>query len=166
MAYENFMHIGASIGGALSSMGNMRGEVILIHCARDDADRFVARKFPRVRVLARAGNLGVGRGNNHLAAHAHGEYVLLLSRDTAPRSNEVALAATRIRDLVRSHHRHDSRCEKWRAPERESSLQHVARQCDVHAQAPRSDRDGVRMRLHAVARSDSIDLRTHASAPE
>ncbi len=99
VASENIARVDASIGGALHSIGKLRGEILLINCSRDDADNFVARKFPAVRVLPRAGNLGFGRGNNHLAAHARGAYILLLNPDTAPKSDEIA----RLVAFARAH---------------------------------------------------------------
>jgi GT2 family glycosyltransferase len=95
VGYRNLRHLDACIGGAIRSLEGVDGEILFIDCSNDGSEAFVRGRFPGVRVLPFAGNLGFGRGNNHLAREARGEYLLLLNPDTIPRADELA----RLRDL-------------------------------------------------------------------
>ena len=90
VGYRNRGHLEACIGGAIRSMQGLDGEILFIDCSNDGSSDFVRERFPSVHVLPHAGNLGFGRGNNHLARIAKGEYVLLLNPDTVPKSDEIA----------------------------------------------------------------------------
>ena len=90
VGYRNLRHLDACIGGALRAMDGVDGEILFIDCSNDGSSDFVRERFPTVRVLPPAGNLGFGRGNNHLARIAQGEYLLLLNPDTVPTSDEIA----------------------------------------------------------------------------
>lgn len=90
VGYKNLRHLDACIGGAIRSMAGTDGEILFIDCSNDGSSDFVSTRFPGVRVMPHAGNLGFGRGNNHLAREARGEYLLLLNPDTVPRSDEIA----------------------------------------------------------------------------
>lgn len=90
VGYKNLRHLDACIGGAIRSMAGTDGEILFIDCSNDGSSEFVSTRFPGVRVMPHAGNLGFGRGNNHLAREARGEYLLLLNPDTVPRSDEIA----------------------------------------------------------------------------
>jgi GT2 family glycosyltransferase len=89
VGYRNLRHLDACIGGAIRAMDGLDSEILFIDCSNDGSAEFVRERFPGVRVLPHAGNLGFGRGNNHLAREAHGDYVLLLNPDTVPRSDEI-----------------------------------------------------------------------------
>ena len=88
--YKNLGHLEACIGGAIGSMAGMDGEILFIDCSDDGSSAFVRARFPSVRVLPQAGNLGFGRGNNHLARAALGDDLILLNPDTVPKSDEIA----------------------------------------------------------------------------
>ncbi len=90
VGYRNRAHLEACIGGALRSVGDLAAEILFIDCSNDGSAEFVRERFPSVRVLDFAGNLGFGRGNNHLAEHATGEYIVLLNPDTIPTGDEIA----------------------------------------------------------------------------
>lgn len=90
VGYRNLRHLDACIGGALRALDGVDGEILFIDCSNDGSSEFVRERFPAVRVLPYAGNLGFGRGNNHLAREARGEYLLLLNPDTVPKSDEIA----------------------------------------------------------------------------
>lgn len=90
VGYRNLPHLEACLGGALRSLGGLEAEILFIDCSNDGSSEFVRSRFPSVRVLPHAGNLGFGRGNNHLAREARGEYLLLLNPDTVPKSDEIA----------------------------------------------------------------------------
>ena len=90
VGYRNRPHLEACIGGALRSLDGLDAEILFIDCSNDGSAEFIRERFPSVRVMPAAGNLGFGRGNNHLAREARGEYLLLLNPDTVPRSDELA----------------------------------------------------------------------------
>ena len=90
VGYRNLRHLDACIGGAIRSMHGIDGEILFIDCSNDGSAEFIRERYPTVRVMPPAGNLGFGRGNNHLASEARGEYLLLLNPDTVPKSDEIA----------------------------------------------------------------------------
>ena len=58
-------------------------EVILFDNASQDGTAAMVRAdFPSVRLITSGENLGYGAGNNRAAAHARGDYLLLLNPDT------------------------------------------------------------------------------------
>lgn len=89
VGYRSMKYLEACLGGAMRSVGALRAEILYLDCSNDGSIDFVRARFPQVRVLPFAGNLGFGRGNNLLAQHAAGEFMLLLNPDTAPRADEI-----------------------------------------------------------------------------
>jgi len=58
-------------------------EVILLdNASQDETVAMVRADFPTVHLIASEENLGFGAGNNRAAAHARGDYLLLLNPDT------------------------------------------------------------------------------------
>ncbi|MEM6506645.1 MAG: glycosyltransferase family 2 protein [Planctomycetota bacterium] len=64
-------------------------EVLFVDCSDDGSEQAIREKEPRVRVIDNQENLGYGRGNNFLARHARGEYLLLLNPDTLIKDNAI-----------------------------------------------------------------------------
>lgn len=64
-------------------------EVLLTDCSRDGTEQAVAERFPAVRIISTPENLGFARGNNFLADHAKGHYLLLLNPDVEIDENAV-----------------------------------------------------------------------------
>ena len=56
-------------------------EVLLVDCSNDGTNELVRSQFPQTRIIENTENLGYGKGNNFLAAHAQGQYLLLLNPD-------------------------------------------------------------------------------------
>lgn len=56
-------------------------EILLIDNGADGTAEFVADKFPQVRIIPSAGNVGFAGGNNILARHARAPFLLLLNPD-------------------------------------------------------------------------------------
>lgn len=75
--------------GLLSNTCDVSMEVLYVDCSGDGSAAMVRERFPTVRVLENEENLGFARGNNTLAKHAKGEYLLLLNPDTLIRDNAV-----------------------------------------------------------------------------
>lgn len=64
-------------------------EVLFVDCSSDGSEQAIRDRFPLVRVIDNDQNLGFGRGNNFLARHAKGDYVLLLNPDTLIKDNAI-----------------------------------------------------------------------------
>ena len=64
-------------------------EVFLVDCSNDGTVDLVRSEFPDVRIVDNYENLGFGRGNNLLAQHATGRYLLLLNPDTIVSDNAI-----------------------------------------------------------------------------
>lgn len=64
-------------------------EVLLTDCSHDGTEQTVAQRFPGVRIVSAPENLGFARGNNFLAEHAKGRYLLLLNPDVEIHENAV-----------------------------------------------------------------------------
>lgn len=75
--------------GLLRNTSGVACEVLYVDCSGDGSVPMVREKFPAVRVVDNEENLGFGQGNNFLARHAKGKYVLLLNPDTLIRDNAV-----------------------------------------------------------------------------
>lgn len=66
-----------------------RFEVLLTDCSHDGTEQVVGQRFPGVRILSAPENLGFARGNNFLAQHARGRFLLLLNPDVEIHENAV-----------------------------------------------------------------------------
>ena len=64
-------------------------EVLLTDCSHDGTEQEVAKQFPTVRIFSAPENLGFARGNNFLARHAKGRFLLLLNPDVEIDENAV-----------------------------------------------------------------------------
>lgn len=64
-------------------------EVLYTDCSNDGSEQAIRDLYPMVRVIENDENLGFGRGNNFLARHARGAYLLLLNPDTLIQDNAV-----------------------------------------------------------------------------
>ncbi len=66
-------------------------EVLIVDCSNDGAVDLVKEKFPAARVIENSENLGFGRGNNLLADHANGTFLVLLNPDVIVSDNAIGL---------------------------------------------------------------------------
>lgn len=64
-------------------------EVLLVDCSNDGAIQLVKEQFPNVRIVENTENLGFGRGNNLLAGHARGKFLILLNPDVIVTDNAI-----------------------------------------------------------------------------
>ena len=64
-------------------------EVLVLDCSADGAVELVKSEFPQVRVVDNCRNLGFGGGNNLLAQHAHGRFLILVNPDVIVKDNAV-----------------------------------------------------------------------------
>ncbi|MFO6446933.1 glycosyltransferase family 2 protein [Erythrobacter sp. NE805] len=82
VAYNSRGFIADCIGSVIEHTAPGSYEILLVDNGKDDTAGFVAERFPAVRIIPGQGNIGFGRGNNLIAQHARGEYLLLLNPDT------------------------------------------------------------------------------------
>ncbi len=87
VGYRSQRFLDGCLGGALRSRADL--EVLYIDCSDDGSVDWVRRNHPEVRVFDYVGNLGFGKGNNLLADHARGRFLLLLNPDTIPDGSEI-----------------------------------------------------------------------------
>lgn len=82
VAYNSRGFIADCLGSVIEHTAPGSYEILLVDNGTDGTAELVAAEFPSVRIVPGQGNIGFGRGNNLLAAHARGEYLLLLNPDT------------------------------------------------------------------------------------
>lgn len=82
VAYNSRGFIADCIGSVIENTAPGTYEILLVDNGKDNTAGFVAERFPGVRIIPSQGNIGFGRGNNLLAQHARGEFLLLLNPDT------------------------------------------------------------------------------------
>ena len=56
-------------------------EVLLVDCSNDGTVDLVSQTYPQTRIIENTQNLGFGKGNNLLAEHAGGRFLVLLNPD-------------------------------------------------------------------------------------
>jgi N-acetylglucosaminyl-diphospho-decaprenol L-rhamnosyltransferase len=89
VAYKSRDYIGACLAGLLEHTRGVALEVLLLDNSGDGTIDLVREQFPTVRLIENHRNLGFAAGNNLLARHARGTYLLLLNPDTVVRDNAV-----------------------------------------------------------------------------
>jgi N-acetylglucosaminyl-diphospho-decaprenol L-rhamnosyltransferase len=82
VCYKSKDLIGACLEGVFAHTRGVAFEVLLLDCSNDGTVELVAERFPQVTIVPNDENLGFARGNNVLAGHARGRYLLLLNPDT------------------------------------------------------------------------------------
>lgn len=87
----------AHLGRCLESLDGSGAEVLLVDNAScDDSLSLVRERFPGVKVLPQAVNLGFGAANNLAAAQARGEALLLLNADAWLETGAFELLTARL----------------------------------------------------------------------
>lgn len=81
VAYNSVALIEACLASVPLACTRQRFEILLIDNGDGSTEAFVRDNFPAVRIVPSRGNIGFAAGNNALAAHASGAYVLLLNPD-------------------------------------------------------------------------------------
>ena len=89
VCYKSKELIEACLEGVFAHTRDVDFEVLLLDCSNDGTVGLVEQRFPQVRIVANNENLGFARGNNRLAEHARGRYLLLLNPDTIVGSNAI-----------------------------------------------------------------------------
>lgn len=99
VGYKSRHLIEACLSGLFEHTRGVAFEVLFLDNSDDGGAEFVATAFPQVRTLGHQDNLGFARGNNVLARHAVGGFLLLLNPDTIIHDNAVGqlLATARTR---------------------------------------------------------------------
>ena len=83
----------------LAATADLRAEVIVVDNASTDSSAELAERFPEIRYLANADNLGFAKANNRGIRLARGRYILLLNPDTLVPEDAFA----RCRDYMDAH---------------------------------------------------------------
>lgn len=89
VCYKSKDLIEACLEGLFVHTRGVDFEVLLLDCSDDGTVPLVAERFPQVRIIDNDENLGFARGNNVLALHSRGKYLLLLNPDTVITNNAV-----------------------------------------------------------------------------
>ena len=87
VCYKSASLIGDCLRGIFDHTRGCTYEVLLLDNSADRTAELVERDFPAVKIIPTQRNLGFAGGNNELARHAAGEFVLLLNPDTLVRDN-------------------------------------------------------------------------------
>ncbi|WP_181443578.1 glycosyltransferase family 2 protein [Porphyrobacter sp. YT40] len=82
VAYNSRQYIADCIGSVIQHTAPGSYEILLVDNGTDGTEALIREAFPAVRVIPSQGNIGFGKGNNLLAGHARGDYLLLLNPDT------------------------------------------------------------------------------------
>ena len=65
------------------ALENIEGEIIVVdNNSSDDSCAMMKQRFPKVKLIENAANLGFPKGNNMGVAQAKGEYICILNPDT------------------------------------------------------------------------------------
>ncbi|OYX95342.1 MAG: hypothetical protein B7X90_07065 [Novosphingobium sp. 17-62-19] len=82
VAYNSAGFIADCIASIVEHTSAGSYEILLVDNGKDGTEALVRDRFPQVRIVPSQGNIGFGRGNNLLAGHARGRFLLLLNPDT------------------------------------------------------------------------------------
>lgn len=89
VGYRSKQDVRDCFAGLLEHTVGTSMEVLFLDCSNDGSVEMVREAFAGVRCIDNRENLGFGRGNNTLARHARGRYLLLLNPDTLVRDDAV-----------------------------------------------------------------------------
>lgn len=81
VAYNSAALIEECIASVPAACTQRRFEILLIDNGDGSTEALVRERFPHVRIVPSRGNVGFAAGNNELARHAQGRFVLLLNPD-------------------------------------------------------------------------------------
>ncbi|WAT17035.1 glycosyltransferase family 2 protein [Aurantiacibacter sp. MUD11] len=82
VAYQALDVISNCLTSIATSRTSAAYEVLMIDNGTDGTTDYVRNEFPDVQIIPSRGNIGFGAGNNAIAEHANGTYLLLLNPDT------------------------------------------------------------------------------------
>jgi GT2 family glycosyltransferase len=81
VGYQSQDFIEACFGSIYAFHDGLDLEVLFVDNGDGTTEALVRERFKQVRIVPSAGNVGFGAGNNRLAAHARGRYLVLLNPD-------------------------------------------------------------------------------------
>lgn len=81
VAYNSAALIEACIASVAPASTRQSFEILLIDNGDGSTEALVRERFPAVRIVPSRGNVGFAAGNNALASHAQGRFLLLLNPD-------------------------------------------------------------------------------------
>lgn len=89
VCYKSLDLISQCLSGLYEHTSGVTYEVLLLDCSNDGTVELVRKQFPQTVVIENSENLGYGKGNNVLAEHARGKYIILLNPDVIIRDNAI-----------------------------------------------------------------------------
>jgi GT2 family glycosyltransferase len=89
VCYHSLADIQNCLNGLYSNTKDITFEVILLDNSKDGTVDWVISNYPQAHVIPNNSNLGFAGGNNLLARHATGKFLLLLNPDTLILDNSV-----------------------------------------------------------------------------
>ncbi|WP_010542639.1 glycosyltransferase family 2 protein [Sphingomonas elodea] len=99
VAYHSTDFIRQCVDGIAAAAPNTPYEILMIDNGGGDTEAFVRAELPQVRIVPSEGNIGFGAGNNRCAAHARGQYMMLVNPDAVPQPG----ALDRLVAFARAH---------------------------------------------------------------
>lgn len=95
---RDFLH--QSLLSLQKALKGIRSEIFVVDNASDDGSaEMVRRRFPRIRLIANATNLGFAKANNIALKKAHGKFLLLINPDTIVQEDTIRVMV----EFLQSH---------------------------------------------------------------
>ena len=82
VGYESSSFLAACLRSIPAAAARHRYEILFVNNGTDQSEKVVLEAAPVTRVLPSLGNIGFAAGNDYLAEHAEGKWLLLLNPDT------------------------------------------------------------------------------------
>ena len=95
---RDFLH--QSLLSLQKALKGIRSEIFVVDNASDDGSaEMVRRRFPRIRLIANAANLGFAKANNIALKEARGKFLLLINPDTIVQEDTIRV----MREFLQNH---------------------------------------------------------------
>ncbi|WP_442678709.1 glycosyltransferase family 2 protein [Sphingomonas sp. ASY06-1R] len=82
VCYNARAYVGDCIESVFRLHPELNLEMLVVDNGSDGTENYISAHYPDVRIIPSQGNIGFGAGNNLLARHSRGDYILLLNPDT------------------------------------------------------------------------------------
>lgn len=82
VGYNSSGYLDRCVASIASASARHSYEILFVNNGTDDSEELLRVRYPTVQILESRGNIGFAAGNNYLAKHARGGWLLLLNPDT------------------------------------------------------------------------------------